>query len=150
MTAPQIPAQIANLITLSDQIALVLQRENEALKQRKPQDLKQGEPEKTRLMAIYQREIATIRKDAKQFATLAAGVKDKISAAGERLQAALKEQSQILARLRHVTEGIVKAIASDVAKKRQGATPYARPMHGQMTSRTGAIGATSLTLNAVV
>jgi hypothetical protein len=67
----------------------------------------------------------------------------------ERLNAALKEQSQLIARRRHVTEGIVQAIAKEVSAKRQVVSPYAKPMGGR-AAPTASHAATAITLNSVV
>jgi hypothetical protein len=56
----------------------------------------------------------------------------------------------LIARRRHVAEGIVQAVAKEVAQKRQGASPYAKPLPGKTQAPPAARAVTAITLNAVV
>jgi hypothetical protein len=144
------PKSVADLIALSDQIAIILKRETNSLLASDPRALQHWDEEKSRAMALYQRDLGMIRKDTDWAKKLSPSAKLRMTDAGARLQSALNEQSRLIARRRHVTEGLVQAIAKDVATKRQGVSPYGRPLAGSMTIPQNTRAATALTLNAVV
>jgi hypothetical protein len=144
-----LPKQIGDLILYSDQLAAILVKETAGLQARDKSALTVFEAEKARVMALYQRELNALRKDPNWAKALPAPVRDALAAAGARLGAALKSQSALIARRRHVTEGIVQAIAKEVAVKRQGVTPYAKP-NGARLAPAAPRAATAITLNSVV
>jgi hypothetical protein len=150
MTRNAPPPAVAEMYALGERLAAILEAETAALKSGDPQAFQRHQDEKTRIMALYQRECAALKKDRSWAAALPASVRDRLAQSGARLQKALKDQSAALARRRHVTEGIVQAIAADVAKKRQGASPYARPQPGRVAGPRPAPSAAAITLNALV
>jgi hypothetical protein len=144
----QPPKSVVDLLAFSDQLAAILARETAALKAGEKDALKGSEADKARAMALYQRELNGLRKDPEWAKHLGAETRTKLEAAGRRLQTALRDQSDLIARRRHVTEGIVQAIAKEVAAKRQGVTPYAKPNGGRPIASSAAV--TAITLNSVV
>jgi hypothetical protein len=144
------PREIAELIAYSDQLAGILRRETAAMKAGEKDALKKWEADKARTMALYQRDLNALKKDPAWAKKLPPATRERLTAAGERLNAALKEQSQLIARRRHVTEGIVQAIAKDVSQKRQGVSPYARPLPGKVQPPPSIRAVTAITLNSVV
>ncbi|HAH11494.1 MAG TPA: hypothetical protein DCL54_18500 [Alphaproteobacteria bacterium] len=144
-----LPKQISDVIGLSDQLMALLNSETEALRKGNSAPLTENEAQKSRLMALYQREFGALRTVPDIARTLNPHVRDALSKATARLQSALKEQSQLIARRKHVTEGIIQAVAKSVASKRQGASPYQRPIGAQGAPRLPARAATAITLNAV-
>lgn len=144
-----LPKQIVDLIAFSDQLALILNKETAALKSGAKDALKTFEADKTRIMALYQRELNALRKDPNWAKTMAPAVRMAMETAGQKLQTALKAQADLIARRKHVTEGLVQAIAKEVAAKRQVVSPYAKPMGGR-AAPSASIAATAITLNSVV
>ena len=140
---------IADLIAFSDRIAAILAQETAALKSGSKDALTKFEAEKTRTMALYQRELNAVRKDPDWSKRLVPALRTQLEASAARLQKALKEQADLIARRRHVTEGIVQAIAKEVATKRQGVSPYAKP-NGARPPAHAPRAATAITLNSVV
>jgi hypothetical protein len=70
----------------------------------------------------------------------------RLKAATERLHKALKEENRLLARFRHISEGLVKAVADNIAAR--GAPPaYAKS--GAFV-KPSASRASALTLNQAV
>lgn len=141
--------QIADLIAFSDRIAAILTHETAALKSGAKDALTKFEAEKTRTMALYQRDLNALSKDPDWAKRLPPPLRAQLEAAGARLQKALKQQSDLIARRRHVTEGIVQAIAKEVSAKRQIVSPYAKPMAGR-PAPAASTSATAITLNSVV
>lgn len=144
-----IPKQIADVIAYSDQLAALLTKETAAMKAGVKNALKTFEAEKARTMALYQRELNVLRKDPDWAKRLGGQARAALEASGERLQTALKAQSDLIARRKYVTEGIVQAIAKEVAAKRQIVSPYAKPQGGR-PAPASSIAATAITLNSLV
>jgi tRNA C32,U32 (ribose-2'-O)-methylase TrmJ len=85
-------------------------------------------------------------KSSAALASLSPETKQRLKAATERLHTALKEEHRLLARFRHISEGLVKAIADSVAKR--GAPPaYAKS--GAFV-KPSASRASAMTLNQAV
>lgn len=141
--------QIADLVAFSNQLTNILVRETAAMKAGAKDALKTFEADKTRTMALYQRELNAVRKDPDWAKRLPPDLRAKLEAAGAALQKALRDQSDLIARRRHVTEGIVQAIAKEVAAKRHGVSPYAKP-NGGRAPVPAPRAATAITLNSVV
>lgn len=146
---PAIPKHMSDLIAFSDQLTAILTKETAALRSGVKNALKPFETDKARIMALYQRELNLLRKDPDWAKRASANVRAALEAAGQRLQAALKAQSDLIARRKFVTEGIVQAIAKEVAAKRQIVAPYAKPYAGR-AAPPSSISATAITLNSVV
>jgi hypothetical protein len=144
-----VPKHISDLIAYSDQLAAILTKETAALKSGAKNALKTHEADKARSMALYQRELNTLRKDPDWAKRLAPAARNALEQAGERLQTALKAQADLIARRKYVTEGIVQAIAKEVAAKRQIVAPYGKPM-GRHAPAPSSAAATAITLNSVV
>lgn len=146
MTAA-LPSEVRNFVSASGELARLIEKEIAALKARTPQALTQWEQEKSRLIAIFQREHGLLKKRAADMKTHPPS-RQAVDAATKRLDAALKEQARLVNRLRHVTEGIVRAMAEEVSRQRSGHTGYSRPLPAGVKPRP-AQGATAITLNAM-
>lgn len=145
-----LPKAVIDLIALTNQLTVIFQRETAGLLAGDKDALKTWEADKARAMALYQRDMTAVKKDPDWARKLSSIARDKLTAAGAQLQKALSDQSRLIARRRHVTEGIVQAIAKDVAQKRQGVSPYAMPRPGRAANDAAPRLATAITLNAVV
>jgi hypothetical protein len=146
--APPTPKPIADLLALSAQLTSILARETAALRSGAKDAFKPTENDKARAMALYHRELNLLRKDPNWAKGLHPAIRAKLEKAGVDLHEALKAQSDLIARRRHVGEGIVQAIAKEVAAKRQGASPYAKPNGARPAAASAAV--TAITLNSVV
>jgi hypothetical protein len=90
-----------------------------------------------------------LRKDPDWAKRLTPDARMAMEAGGRRLQTALKAQADLIARRKHVTEGIVQAIAKEVAAKRQGVSPYGNPNSNRVAPMAQRA-ATAITLNSVI
>jgi hypothetical protein len=82
------------------------------------------EPETQQLAALYGREAASIT--AATIKMLPAPVRARLTEATARFQEALKLQQRLITRMKNASEGIVRAIAVDVERKRNTTRPYGR------------------------
>ena len=116
--------QVQDLIELTERLTALVNRELAILKGARPAALNVNDDERATALALYAKRCATSKREVPP-AALAAEARKQLTAATEKLRAALKEESRWLARFRHVSEGLIKAIADEVAARQTPAT-YAK------------------------
>ncbi len=118
--------RVEQMIALTERLTELIIRETDLLSSRRPHEIQSFQDERSKLSALYAQEMALIRKD-----------KSLISGAGEALLKTLKEKTQrfhqrlddhgrVLRRVRTVTEGMIRAIAEDVAGQQQFQSGYGK------------------------
>lgn len=134
------------LAALTERLCAMVEDELAILNGARPAALSTNDDERARMMSSYARQSAAFKaKDA--WRDVSVGAQQKLKAAVVRLHAGLKEQTRLLARFRHVSEGLIKAIAQEVAS-RQAPPVYGKP--GAVT-RAPAQGASSaMTYNRTI
>ena len=117
-------SQIEELVQLTERLTALVARELAILKGGRPAALNANDDERALSLALYSKRCMSLQRD---IASIPPGnePKRRLIAATEKLRAALKEESRMLARFRHVTEGLVKAIADEVIA-RQPPANYAK------------------------
>jgi len=95
-----------------------------ALENGKPREFKLVEPELQRLAAAYERETANLSK--RELDAEPAELRAKYTGTVGELHRLLKQQQRLLARMRHVTEGIIRAVAEELARRESSTRPYSR------------------------
>lgn len=140
------PAKAEELIALTAKLAALVEQDVTTLKGARPAALTQHETDRAQLTALYAKAMAEF-KTKPAVTTLPLSVAERLKAATERLHKGLKEQTRLLARFRHVTEGMVKAVAETVAA-REATGVYGK--QGYAVKPPAAPRATALTLNQAV
>jgi hypothetical protein len=135
-----------DLIAVTERIAVFTEREIAILKGDRPAALGASETERATLLVLYGKAAAEW-KAASAIKELPRSVQLRLKGATERLHKALKEHGRLVARFRHVSEGLIKAIADGVAA-RQAPASYARP--GSLPRPSARSHASALTLNQTV
>jgi hypothetical protein len=110
------PAKAEELIALTAKLAAFVERDVTVLKGNRPAALTQSENDRAALTLLYGKAMMEF-KGKPAVAVLPAPIQNRLKDVTERLHKALKEQTRLLARFRHVTEGMVKAIAEAVAAR---------------------------------
>lgn len=139
-------AKAEDLITLTTKLAAFVERDVTVLKGNRPRALAQTEDDRAALTLLYGKAMTDFKNKA-AVAALPAPAQNRLKESTERLHNALKEQTRLLARFRHVTEGMVKAIAEAVAA-RDASGVYGKA--GYVVKPPAAPRATALTLNQAV
>lgn len=140
------PAKAQDLAELTERLAALVEREIVTLKGQRPAELTKNEDERAGLTLLYAKAMAEF-KSKPAIAALPANLQQRLKLATERLAKALKEQSRLLNRFRHVTEGMVKAIAETVAARE---TPGVYGKSGYVVKPPAAPRTAALTLNQAV
>jgi len=138
-------AKAEELVALTDKLAAQIEQDVQTLKRNRPSALAQQEHSRATLLLTFGKSAAEF-KNAAAMAQLPAPTKLRLKSATERLHKALKDQNRLLARFRHVTEGLVKSIADTVAAR---STPSAYAKSGAFAKPTAGY-ASAMTLNQAV
>lgn len=124
MTMPT-SEQALELAALTENLCTIIEHELKILKGARPAAIDTDDAERARLMAMYARQSAAF-KNKDVWGGISESAKKRLKSAVERLHTGLKEQSRLLARFRHVSEGMIKAIAQEVAA-RNAPPVYGKP-----------------------
>jgi hypothetical protein len=138
-------AQIEDLIQLTERLTALVNRELAILKGGRPAALNVNDDERALSLALYTKRCTAFKRDVAP-TPIASQAKKQLATATEKLRAALKEESRLLARFRHVSEGLVKAIADEVASRQAPAT-YAK---AGSFAKPAASAASAMTFNQTI
>lgn len=134
--------RVDQLIVLTERLTELIALDAQAFEQRRPQDAAANIEETSRLANVYRHELARVRANPALIAGAPLAQRTRLIRATEAFDAVLARQGRALEAAKTVTEGIVKAIADEVASKRATGTGY-----GQGGVAAPAASATSITLN---
>jgi hypothetical protein len=146
-TAPQ-PAnadaieRVDQLILLTERLTHLVALGAQAFEARRPQDAAAYVDETGRLANLYRHESARIRGNPDLIAGVDLRRRARLVRATEAFDAVLARQTRAVAAAKTVTEGLVRAIAEEVATQRQKGASYGP---GALPGATAA--ATAITLN---
>ncbi|MZR30811.1 hypothetical protein [Sneathiella litorea] len=109
------PDALARLIArLSD----ILEQENKLLHENNPEGFKATLNEKTRLIATYNQQMTLVKKNPDSFKAFPKSEIDHLKKTSEDFYTVLDRHFRKLSTARTVTEGLVKSVADEVAKKK--------------------------------
>ena len=134
------------LVTLTTRLAEIVEDDVRTLKAKRPAMLASKDTERATASLLYAKAAAEFKSPA-AVSALPAATKSRLKAATTRLHAATREHTRLLTAFRHVTEGLVKAVADVVARR---AMPSAYAKSGNMAQPSQAHRPTALTLNQAV
>jgi hypothetical protein len=130
------PQKIELLIVMAERLIAAIEADIAALKAGRPQDLCTTDPEIQRLSALYGREAAGL--DPARAKAASAELRRKFFDTTAKFREALALHARLLTRLRNASEGIVKAVAEEIERRRAPTCLYApalqrhRPHAGAM------------------
>ena len=130
------------LIRLTERLTDLVALEAQAFEARRPQDAAAHLEETGRLANLYRHESMRIRANPELIAGAPAPQRQRLIRATEAFDAVLARQARAVAAAQVVTEGLVRAIAEEIASQRQQGSAYGAS--GLSTSTTAA---TAITLN---
>jgi hypothetical protein len=129
MTTPapsQAPSRqrILDLIALTERLTDLLADQASAFEARRPQDAARNMEETTRLANTYRREAEKVREDQTGLIDAPMELRVKLARATEAFDAVLARQGRALTAAKTITEGLVHAIAHEVAFQRTRGAAY--------------------------
>jgi hypothetical protein len=129
--------RMEQLLIMSRRIGDAIAQDIAALEQGRFDALRTTDPEVERLCAIYGREVKALKADG--------GVKGapapiiaQLKESGARLNGLLARHQRLVTCMRHASEGLVQAVATEVQKTRESVAPYVPATQAKRASR-GAI-----------
>lgn len=134
------------LIALTTRLAALIEDDVTTLIAKRPAALANNEADRTTALLMY----AKAAKELKSTGALShmpANTKQRLQQVTGRLHKALQEQNRLLVRFRHVTEGLIKAVADVVAARD---TPAVYAKSGSMIKSNMTNRGTAMTLNQAV
>lgn len=134
--------RVDQLIILTERLTELVAVQAQAFESHRPQDAAAGLEETTRLANLYRHESTRVRQDPALVAGAPLAQRQRLVRATEALDAVLARQGRALEAAKTITEGLVRAIAEEVASQRSQATGY-----GPGSARAAAGAATAITLN---
>ena len=133
--------RVDQLILLTERLTELVALEAQAFEARRPQDAAVHVEETSRLANLYRHESARVRANPGLVASASLKQRTRLIRATEAFDAVLARQGRALEAAKTVTEGLVRAIAEEVANQRQKGQSYG----ADATASTA--GATAITLN---
>jgi hypothetical protein len=133
-------AALEAIITLTEKLTGLLAEQARAFEQHRPQDAARRLDEVGRLTNVYRTASAHVRGQPQMVETAPPDLRRRLLRATEAFDAVLVRQGRALAASKTVTEGLVKAIAEEIATKRSVGRAY-----GPNATRRAP--ATAITLN---
>jgi hypothetical protein len=122
--------RVERLIALTDRLADVLNADIAALEKCRPSELKSKDPTVQQLTLLYTREAGSM--NAVIAKAVSSELRRKLTASTKRMNDALKLHQRMITRVRNASEGMIRAVAMEVERRRgfqrnYARTPVARP-----------------------
>jgi hypothetical protein len=114
--------KIERLMALTARLTEALSADIDALERGRPREMRSPGLEVQQMTALYAREAASFAPSAVQ--ALPKDARDQLTAATAEFRDVLARHGRILTRVRITTEGMIRAIAADVAKRKSAQQPY--------------------------
>lgn len=122
-------AHLRRLTSLTDQLTARLEAETDAFASRRPQDVAAGLTETQELANIYRRESAQLKANPALLSSAPASERMALIKATEAFDAVLAIHARTVEAARAISEGLVQAIAQEVAGARARGTGYSASGH---------------------
>lgn len=134
--------RVEQLIVLTERLTALIAEDAIAFEERRPQDVGKNLEESSKLANIYRHESARVRANPNLVSGAPLEQRTRLIRATEAFDAVLARQGRALGAAKTVTEGLVRAIADEVANQRKTGTGY-----GADGEKSRPAQATSITLN---
>ena len=135
-------ARVEQLAILTDRLTGLVAEQAKCFEARRPQDALAFGEEVNRLANLYRHESAKVRANPGLVAAAPAELRLRLRRSTEAFDAVLARQSRAVGAAKTVTEGLVRAIAEEVACQRQKGVSYGA--NGVQNQKTSAV---AITLN---
>ena len=134
--------RVDQLILLTERLTGLVAEQAKAFEARRPQDAVVQVEETGRLANLYRHESARVRGNPELISAASPTQMRRLRRATEAFDAVLARQARAVGAIKTVTEGLVRAIAEEVASQRQKGSSY-----GASGRQTPTAAATAITLN---
>lgn len=115
--------KIDRLLVLTERLTEALLADIAALERHRPREMRSPNTDVQQMTALYTREAGGLSPSVVQ--TLPRDAREQLTDATARFREVLAQHGRILSRVRNATEGMVRAIAEDLVKRKSAQRPYA-------------------------
>lgn len=139
LSAADAPDRAAQLLTLTERLTARLLAETAAYEAHRPQDAAAGLATTAELANLYRHESVRLKRDPGLIADAPAPLRAKLVEATRTFEAVLARHGRAVGAAKTVTEGLMEAVAREVARARAstaGYGPGARPARADATAIT--------------
>ena len=143
LTAIDCDDRVEQLIILTERLTDLIARQSSAFEARRPHEAAQYVDEVAKLANLYRHESTRVRGNVALVAGASLQRRQRLVRATEAFDAVLARQGRAVAAAKTVTEGLVRAIAEEVATQRPTAAGYGPGAQGAAYLQNG----TAITLN---
>lgn len=124
MSQQDVDTRVEALIILTDRLTAAIAQQCKAFEAHRPQDTAGSMEEVGRLANVYRRESAEVRLRPEVVASASPDRRKRLLRATEAFDAVLSRHGRAVAASKTVTEGLVHAVAMEVASHRATGTGY--------------------------
>lgn len=135
-TPAEAAVHVRRLTSLTEALTERLESETRAFAERRPQDIVDGLARTQDMANLYRRESAQLKAAPALAASAPAAERQTLIRATERFEAVLARHAAAVEAARVVSEGVVKAIAVEVAAARASGSGYGASGHAATTDGT--------------
>lgn len=146
-TAPPLSGDAARLAQLTCDIKDLLQEETSLLAKRRTKEAQALHGKKARLMSLYKATVSQLKVNDRTLGAEDSPQRVYIRTLTDAMRDALKDHARIVLRLKAVSEGLVKSIGEEVAKRNRPVTNYGRSARVHIPKT---VAPTSLALNQLI
>jgi len=139
--------RVAQLVVLTERLTELIAGQAQAFEQHQPQAAAALVDETAKLANLYRHESARVRADPGLIAGAPFADRTRLVRATEAFDAVLARQARALAAARFITEGLVRAIAEEVAAQREKGDAAAYGPEGEPAAKRNSAAAKAITLN---
>lgn len=136
--------RVGEMIRLTERLTDLVTQQSQSFEQHRPQEAAQLMEESARLANVYRHESMRVRAEPGLILAAPLELRQRLIRVTEAFEAVLARQGRAVKAARTVTEGLVRAIANEVASQRVQVAGYG-PTAKAPASAAGA--ATAITLN---
>jgi hypothetical protein len=134
---PAANTRVEALIVLTDQLTSALAQQCKAFEAHRPQDAAYSVEEVGKLANVYRRESAEVRLQPALISSASTTLRQQLIRSTEAFESVLSRHGRAVMASKTVTEGLVKAVAQEVASTRltgRGYGPKAQASQGSATA----------------
>jgi hypothetical protein len=124
LDAPDAAGRMAQLIILTERLTLLIAQQVQAFEARRPHAAAVNAEETGRLANLYRHESLRIRANPALLTGAPSDLRDRLIAATRAFDAVLARHGRAVEAAKTVTEGLVRAIAEEIARQRGAVAGY--------------------------
>ena len=117
-------SRMADLLAITSRLIACMEREVELLRAMKPKELRQLQHDKSMLSDAYRAFVLALKEPDIAADAVTDVLKEELTEATERFQAALQDNLRALRAMRDVNERVMRAVVSTLDEKRSAVTGY--------------------------